>query len=151
MKKEFYDNVFGQLRCEENNSDWYHSTIDFQHGETTNFSLSLDDFDGDVGDKELLKIIEEAKKTLFALQQREADIRREIAEAQLPNYNQTWNDSGVSITIEEFLSHMKLCEVIMYAIGTSSLTYTVGDLFSDHSLIADLNTRQQIEDLDFAG
>jgi hypothetical protein len=148
MKPEVNDEVFGLLRQCPYDSYSYTGQVDFWPAIPVEVSIEVAYADGE----NVEEVVSRARPVFAAIQSREGIIRRAVANEQQPIYNECWTETpDDELTMDEFLAEMTLEAISIRSDGKSTMSYTVGERFTDHTLIAHLNEQLEVPYVEFAG
>ncbi|ULC60448.1 DUF2262 domain-containing protein [Flaviramulus sp. BrNp1-15] len=80
------------------------------------------------------------------------EINSQIAKKLLPLKNQSWlNDNESIITERDFINRIKLGSILFFGDLSSELVYDDGNLFWGHQIVADLNKKNELTNVDIQG
>jgi hypothetical protein len=144
MKAEIFDDTFGLLR------QWaYDGQVNFWPETPVQVRISMDCSEETASEEE---VVARALPIFASLQGHESAIRRAIANEHQPTYNECWAQSPDDVlTMDKFLAEMTLEDVLLRPGGESTMSYIVGERFTDHTLIAYINDQFEVTYIDFAG
>ena len=149
MKPEISDETFGLLRQWPHNPNSYAGQVNLRFDALIEIFICLE---CSPETESVENIMSHARLIFAALQTHEGAIRRVVANEHLPLYNECWLQSPDDVlTMDEFLGEMTIESVELCPGGESKISYTVGERFTDHTLITYFNDQCEVTHIDFAG
>ncbi|WP_179007478.1 DUF2262 domain-containing protein [Winogradskyella forsetii] len=98
------------------------------------------------------KFIEQINRNLNWIADNESGIKSGITKKLLPLKNENWLEENESeLSESEFIKRIKLTSISFFGKGNSELIFSDGDLFWKHDIVADLNTKNKLTDINIRG
>ena len=96
--------------------------------------------------------INEINKKLDWISENQKEINYYIVRKLLPLKNESWlNDNESKITEKDFIKRIKLGSILFFGDLSSELVYNDGNLFWGHYIVADLNKKNELTNVDIQG
>ncbi len=98
------------------------------------------------------KFIDQINRNLNWIADNESGIKSGIAKKLLPLKNENWLEENESeLSQSEFIKRIKLTSISFFGKGNSELIFDDGDIFWEHDIVADLNTKNKLTDINIRG
>jgi hypothetical protein len=98
------------------------------------------------------KFIDQINSRLNWISDNEKTLKNGIAEKLVPLKNESWLDeTETEISNNEFVKRIQLSRITFYGDGNSELTFDDNDLFWEHQIVADLNAKNKLTDINIRG
>ena len=98
------------------------------------------------------KFIDKINQNLNWIADNENGIKSGIAEKLLSLKNENWlEENETKLSESEFIKRIKLNAVSFFGNGNSELIFDDGDLFWEHQIVANLNTKNKLTDINIRG
>jgi hypothetical protein len=138
------DEVLGMLTWNDQ-LDWWEGRTEMAPGHLIGISVSVEDETAPPTVE-----VEQARRVLLRLREREAEARLVAAEELLAIYNDEWNDDD-PISEEEFMARLTLDDLAVASDGSAELFYQDDNLFAGHTVLVSIGADGNFEDADIAG
>nr|WP_308992897.1 DUF2262 domain-containing protein [Mariniflexile sp. KMM 9835]MDQ8212461.1 DUF2262 domain-containing protein [Mariniflexile sp. KMM 9835] len=98
------------------------------------------------------KFINQMNRNLNWIANNESEIKIGISKKLLILKNESWLQENESeLSKNEFIKRIKLTSISFFGKGNSELIFDDGDLFWEHEIVADLNTKNKLTDVNIRG
>jgi hypothetical protein len=96
--------------------------------------------------------INQINRNLNWIADNENGIKCTIAKKLLSLKNQSWlEENEIELTETKFIKRIKLTSISFFGKGNSELIFNDGNLFWEHDIVADLNTKNKLTDINIRG
>ena len=144
-ERALHDDVLGTLIWNDK-LDWWEGQVELAPSHAIGLSIGVEEEEGDPSPEE----IEQARRILFRLREREPEARIVAAEELLDIYNDQWNEDE-PLDEEEFMARLTLDDLSVAADGSAELFYRDDNLFAGHTVLVTVGVDGNFEDADIAG
>jgi hypothetical protein len=98
------------------------------------------------------KFIDQINRNLNWIADNQSGIKSGVAKKLLPLKNENWLEENESeLSESEFIKRIELTSISFFGKGNSELIFDDGDLFWEHEIVADLNTKNKLTDINIRG
>ncbi len=144
MTESLIHPVFGNLQWEEKFS-WWFAQIRQASGEWLDVIV-------DPGDDDPAGFVERASRLYIRAMEAERELLREAVNTKLLDLYETWRqEDEPKLTAEELKDRLVLTFVRIDTIIPITLSYDLGDVFGEHSVDVNVDSRWQIKGVDLVG
>ncbi|MBQ0737068.1 DUF2262 domain-containing protein [Aquimarina celericrescens] len=98
------------------------------------------------------KFIDQINRNLNWIAENESELKSRVTEKLLPLKNENWLDENeAELSENDFVKRIKLTSISFFGKGNSEMIFDDGDLFWGHEIVADLNVKNKLTDVNVRG